>query len=209
MNATLRGTFAAFATIFLILPVSAQSPQPTPAFLSEPPPGGRSASSLVGLDVIGMDHVRIGRTEDVVIDAEGRVRAVVIGVGGFLGIGQKQVAIPFDQLVFVPKDVAPESQLRSNTGAGNTPSAEAAATAGPSTMPGAQVSNDVLATVDEKRGGAVNDATGSVVAEDQRRGRATTPAAASDGRLVRAEARLTKAMLEAAPAYGRQAEAAR
>ncbi|MBX9932714.1 MAG: PRC-barrel domain-containing protein [Methylobacterium sp.] len=209
MNTTTRSALAALLSVVLATSVCAQTPQPSPAFLAEPPAGGQSATALVGLDVIGMDHERIGRTEDVVIDSDGRVRAVVISVGGFLGIGKKQVAVPFDQLVWVPEDVAPASQVRSNTVAGNAPSGEAANTAGPATMPGAQVSNEVLASVDEKRGGVVSDATGSVVAKDQSRGQATTSAAASPNRLIRAEARLTRAMLEAAPAYAPRAEAAR
>jgi hypothetical protein len=135
------------------------------------------------------------------MDASGRARAVVIGVGGFLGIGEKRIAVPFDQIVWNMGDAEGNAQARSSTTPANAPSGEASATAGPQTMPGAQISNDVLATVDEKRGGAVNDATGSVNAKDQSRGTATVPVTGTGDGPVRAEIRQTKATLQAAPAY--------
>lgn len=45
------------------------------------------------------DGNAIGDINDVIVDAEaGTLKAVVIGVGGFLGIGEKQIAVPWDQL---------------------------------------------------------------------------------------------------------------
>jgi hypothetical protein len=41
---------------------------------------------------------KIGEVDDVLIDKEGRVTALIIGVGGFLGMGEKNVAIPFGAL---------------------------------------------------------------------------------------------------------------
>jgi sporulation protein YlmC with PRC-barrel domain len=40
----------------------------------------------------------IGDMNDLIIDKDGKIAAVVIGVGGFLGLGEKNVAIHFDQL---------------------------------------------------------------------------------------------------------------
>ena len=45
------------------------------------------------------DGEAIGEINDVIVDAEaGTMKAAVIGVGGFLGIGEKQIAVPWDQL---------------------------------------------------------------------------------------------------------------
>lgn len=63
-------------------------------------------SKVIGATVYGPDNASIGNVNDVLIDNEGRIRAVVIGVGGFLGVGEKDVAIPFDTLHIVRK---PES----------------------------------------------------------------------------------------------------
>jgi sporulation protein YlmC with PRC-barrel domain len=49
----------------------------------------------------GPNAEEIGNISDLVLDAKGQVTAVVIGVGGFLGIGEKNVAVPFDTLEFV------------------------------------------------------------------------------------------------------------
>lgn len=55
-------------------------------------------SNLMGKTVVGMDDKTIGEISDVVLGQGGQADAAVIGVGGFLGIGQKDVAIPFSEL---------------------------------------------------------------------------------------------------------------
>ena len=53
------------------------------------------APKLVGIAVYGPDDKQIGKIKDVLIDHNGAAQAVVIGVGGFLGFGTKDVAVPF------------------------------------------------------------------------------------------------------------------
>jgi sporulation protein YlmC with PRC-barrel domain len=55
-------------------------------------------SKLVGVDVYGSDNSRIGDINEVIVDRNGQAKAIVIGVGGFLGIGEKNVAIPWDKV---------------------------------------------------------------------------------------------------------------
>ncbi len=50
---------------------------------------------LVGVGVYGADNKKIGFIEDVLIDHSGNAQLVVIGAGGFLGLGTKEVAVPF------------------------------------------------------------------------------------------------------------------
>ena len=45
-------------------------------------------SKLVGVKVIGADNERIGDIDEILIDGSGRIAAVVVGVGGFLGMGR-------------------------------------------------------------------------------------------------------------------------
>jgi hypothetical protein len=54
------------------------------------------ASKFKGTDVMGANNEKIGDVSDVLFDQNGRVLAYVIGVGGFLGIGQKDVALAPD-----------------------------------------------------------------------------------------------------------------
>lgn len=61
------------------------------------------ASRLMGMPVYstaGDDAEEIGTVNDLVISTEGEITAVVIGVGGFLGIGEKNVAVSFDELSY-------------------------------------------------------------------------------------------------------------
>jgi hypothetical protein len=55
-------------------------------------------SKLVGAGVYGSDNKSIGDINDVIVAGDGNIKAVVVGVGGFLGVGEKNVAIPFDSL---------------------------------------------------------------------------------------------------------------
>jgi hypothetical protein len=55
-------------------------------------------SKLIGATVYGPDNSSIGDINDVLIANDGKVNAVVIGVGGFLGVGEKNVAVPFEKL---------------------------------------------------------------------------------------------------------------
>ena len=53
------------------------------------------ASKLVGVSVMGADQKKIGKIEDVLVDHDGNAQVVVVSVGGFLGIGAKDVGVPF------------------------------------------------------------------------------------------------------------------
>lgn len=67
------------------------------------------ASKFSGVDIYGVDNVKIGDVDDVILDRQGNVEAVVMGVGGFLGIGEKQVAVPFDQVEWMVGDRMPSA----------------------------------------------------------------------------------------------------
>jgi sporulation protein YlmC with PRC-barrel domain len=62
--------------------------------------GQISASALLDESVVNEANETIGDINDVILDANGKVASVIVGVGGFLGIGEKDVALPFDKLSF-------------------------------------------------------------------------------------------------------------
>src|SRR4051794_13939402 len=75
---------------------------PSPSqFLTQQSPGQWRASKLVGVDVYGTDNAKIGDIREVLLNRNGAAEAVVIGVGGFLGIGEKDVAVPFSAVEWV------------------------------------------------------------------------------------------------------------
>jgi sporulation protein YlmC with PRC-barrel domain len=51
------------------------------------------SSKFKGTDVVGNDNEKIGDVSDILFDKNGKIEAYVIGVGGFLGIGAKDVAL--------------------------------------------------------------------------------------------------------------------
>jgi sporulation protein YlmC with PRC-barrel domain len=55
-------------------------------------------SKLIGANVYGPDNKSIGEINDVIVASDGQIKAAVVGVGGFLGVGQKDVAVPFNSL---------------------------------------------------------------------------------------------------------------
>ena len=61
-------------------------------------PAGTTVTNFYKQNVYDPSDNKIGEVDDVLIDKEGRVTAMIIGVGGFLGMGEKDVAIPFSAL---------------------------------------------------------------------------------------------------------------
>jgi sporulation protein YlmC with PRC-barrel domain len=61
-------------------------------------PGEMRASKLIGTRVNNEAGERIGEINEVMLTKDGKVAAVVVGVGGFLGIGERQVAVAFESL---------------------------------------------------------------------------------------------------------------
>lgn len=58
------------------------------------------ASRLIGSSIVNASNELIGDINDLLVGADGKVSSVVVGVGGFLGIGEKNVALPFSELSF-------------------------------------------------------------------------------------------------------------
>ena len=79
-------------------------------------PGMMRGSKITGVDVYGPDNQKVGDIDELLVDRDGKIQAVVIGVGGFLGIGQKDVAIPYAELHWMSDE---EARTATNTtGAG-------------------------------------------------------------------------------------------
>ncbi|KAA0583562.1 PRC-barrel domain containing protein [Azospirillum sp. B21] len=54
-----------------------------------------SAEELIGKNIYGRDNEKIGEVDDVILDANGQAKQLVVSSGGFLGIGEKQVAVDY------------------------------------------------------------------------------------------------------------------
>jgi sporulation protein YlmC with PRC-barrel domain len=60
--------------------------------------GAYRASELIGKDVRNLQDEEIGTIDDLLIKEDGTVGAAVLSVGGFLGMGARLVAVPYDEL---------------------------------------------------------------------------------------------------------------
>lgn len=182
----------------------AGDPVPVPAGISAPGAAGQPSdtllrlSSLKGVGVIGSDHTKVGDIEDVLVDHEGRAKTVVIGVGGFLGLGEKRVAVPFGSVLWNTRagpDAGPSASLNP-ANAGPAPRApEQAADA----SPGQNVPNESLrAANDQQQTGGTGSGPQGTDAGDRAD---TLVVNGSRGRVEHAEVRLSKGDLQGAPEF--------
>jgi sporulation protein YlmC with PRC-barrel domain len=69
--------------------------------LTEMPAADIRAEEMLGTTVYGADNANVGEIGDVVLTADGKIDAFIIDVGGFLGVGEKEVAVGSDNLAFM------------------------------------------------------------------------------------------------------------
>ena len=87
----------------------AQQPGPDTYLPVPAPPASQEliyqgeATSILGRQVSGPDDKNVGRIVDVLVDDQGQPRAAVVDVGGFLGIGNRRIAVVWRALHFAPE----------------------------------------------------------------------------------------------------------
>jgi len=86
------------------------------------------SSKLIGVNVYNEANEKLGDINELIVDKDGKIDAVVIGVGGFLGMGEHDIAVTMDKLRFVEEPLktsgttttAPAVSERTTTGAAST-----------------------------------------------------------------------------------------
>jgi sporulation protein YlmC with PRC-barrel domain len=96
----MKTAFSAVAALMIACsPLAAQSPSPAAInFASQQNQTEVLGTDFIGTPVVTPDGQKIGSIANLVFDQNGRIELAVIGVGGFLGVGQKEVALPFDSI---------------------------------------------------------------------------------------------------------------
>ena len=107
-------------------------------FMTHMNPDQWRGSKLVGVNIYGQNNEKIGDVNEVLIDRKGNADAIVVGVGGFLGMGEKDVALPFSAVEwkYDRNDLSTASTNRpatTGTTAANPPASGAMATNPPAT----------------------------------------------------------------------------
>ena len=107
--------YASTALVFALSAsvASAQTAQPLPP-AAAPGPAARVLPSVPSeamtvtrwhkQNVYDPSDAKIGEIEDVLVDRDGKIIAFIVAVGGFLGMGEKDVAVPFNAVQFKTKD---------------------------------------------------------------------------------------------------------
>jgi hypothetical protein len=90
------------------------APHDTAKFIAAQSPDQWVFSKFKGTDVIGPDNAQVGNVNDMLFDKNGKILGLIVGVGGFLGIGEKSVAIDMSAFQPVPADTG------SSTSGGNS-----------------------------------------------------------------------------------------
>ena len=76
--------------------------QPAPAYKHS---GEWRASKLIGVNVYNQQNEKIGDINEILLAPDGKIAGVILGVGGFLGMGEHDVLVKLDQLKFVNEPV--------------------------------------------------------------------------------------------------------
>ena len=81
------------------------------------------SSKLIGLNVYNDQNEKLGDISEILLDKSGKVEGVVIGVGGFLGMGQHDIKVDMAKLKFVDEPVrtSATTTTTTTTGAANRP----------------------------------------------------------------------------------------
>jgi sporulation protein YlmC with PRC-barrel domain len=79
------------------------------------------SSKLIGLDVYNEQNEKLGDISEILLDKSGKVAGVVIGVGGFLGIGQRDIMVEMSKLRFVDEPANTSATKTTTTGTGDRP----------------------------------------------------------------------------------------
>ncbi len=85
-------------------PVALTSSAYALSFVATQAAGEQSTSSIIGLRVENSAGDKLGDINYLVLDNSGKVSTVVVGVGGFLGVGEKNIGVPYGELKFNDKD---------------------------------------------------------------------------------------------------------
>jgi sporulation protein YlmC with PRC-barrel domain len=195
------------AATLLTTPAVAQTSAPTvPAgqgqIMTQMPQDLMRGSKLMGIDVYGADNQKIGDIDEVLVDRQGKIQALVVGVGGFLGIGQKDVAIPYDQVHWMSNQ---ELQAQNNQGGSGGASGSNTAAGGGGRAGG----GDATATTGSTSGagaagsgGSSAGRAGGMTAGAGGTGSAVGGTSSGDANMpARATVRMTKADLQNAPEF--------
>jgi len=94
-------------------PPAASATAPAPASVSHT--GDWRSSKLIGLNVYNDQNEKLGDISEILLDKSGKAEGIVIGVGGFLGMGQHDIKVDLAKLKFVDEPVRTSATTTTTT----------------------------------------------------------------------------------------------
>jgi len=101
-----QSAIVALAVLVSVGATSAYAASPQPGYSQSSPTGSDTikldemrASKLIGSTVYDRNNQKVGDVHDIVVEKDGRVSAVVLSIGSVLGIGGKDIAVNFNELI--------------------------------------------------------------------------------------------------------------
>ena len=107
-------------------PPAATATAPAPASVSQS--AAWRSSKLIGLNVYNDQNEKLGDISEILLDKSGKVEGIVIGVGGFLGMGQHDIKVDMAKLKFVDEPVRTSATTTTTTTGAANPNRPAATT---------------------------------------------------------------------------------
>lgn len=77
--------------------------------------GDFSAEELIDADVVNAENDTVSSIDDLIMNEDGSIQAVIMDVGGFLGIGEKSVEVSYDQLTILKQEDGEDIKVYMNT----------------------------------------------------------------------------------------------
>ncbi len=175
--------------------------------MTQMPPDLMRGSQLMGIDVYGADNQKIGDIDEVLVDRQGKIHGLVVGVGGFLGIGQKDVAIPFDQVQWMSNQEVQASATAGQGGYGTNTAGGVTAPTAPSAGGANQPSTTGSTAAGTTGSPGAAGTLGAAGSSGTTAGAGTATAASDLNTPARAMVKMTKADLQNAPEFRYSADA--
>lgn len=92
------------ASAFMIAGLLLSSAASAQSMMSSVPSSSKTITNWYKQDVYDQSDSTIGKIDDVLVSNGGQIDALIIGVGGFLGAGEKDVAVPFSAVKWTSKN---------------------------------------------------------------------------------------------------------
>jgi sporulation protein YlmC with PRC-barrel domain len=106
-------------------PPRAPAPAATTATDVSPKAGQWRASKVIGVNIYNEQNEKLGDISEIILDPTGKVTGYVIGVGGFLGMGQHDILVEPSKIKFVNEPIRATTTSSNNPPAGSPPAAGA------------------------------------------------------------------------------------